>query len=146
MRLRRVTNDDLADLVTLDRTCFAGCIAYTKGQFRSFLSLKNNIGYLIEKEERVIAFILTTWSRDAAEIITVDVDPAYRRKRLGTKMLHRIERELKSRGILTECLHVSVGNIPAVEFYQNEGFEVLDRIKDYYRDEGDALFMVKPLV
>jgi ribosomal-protein-alanine N-acetyltransferase len=146
MHLRNITNDDFDELVALDHICFADGIAYTKSAFRSFLALKNNLGYLIEEDEKLIAFILTAWSYKTAEIITIDVNPGFRRKGLGTKMLRRVEKELKRRGISTACLHVSVDNKAALEFYIKEGFEVLDRIDEYYRKEGDAFFMVKFLV
>lgn len=143
MKQRSITSDDVDELVALDRMCFAHGIAYTGAEFLSFLSLENNLGVLFEQQEQVIAFMLTAWSYDTAEVITIDVHPAFRRKGFGTRMLHYVETELRKHRIGTEYLHVSVDNEPALRFYKKEGFEIIDSIKNYYRDTGHAYLMAK---
>jgi ribosomal-protein-alanine N-acetyltransferase len=145
MKLRSITSDDIDELVALDQMCFAYGIAYTRVEFLSFLSLKNNMGVLFEQREQIVAFILTTWSYDTAEVITIDVHPDFRRKGFGTRMLHYVETELRNHEIGTECLHVSVENDPALRFYEKEGFKIIDTIKNYYRVAGHAYFMAKLL-
>ena len=145
MKLRSITSNDIDGLVTLDRMCFAHGIAYTGEEFLSFLSLKNNLGFLYEQGEQVVALIITAWSYNTAEVITIDVHPAFRRKGFGTRMLHYVETELGKQRIGSECLHVSVDYDPALRFYKKEGFEVIDTIKNYYRNTGHAYFMAKLL-
>ena len=145
MLLRFIKSDDIDDLVALDRLCFSRGVAYTKDEFLYFLSLKNNLGALYEEKQRVFAFILAAWSKDVAEVITIDVHPAYRRKGFGTLMLHFIEEEFKKLKITRECLHVSTDNQPALGFYEKEGFEIIDTIRNYYRNEGHAYLMFKNL-
>ncbi len=143
MHRRPITADDIDSLVDLDRLCFARSAVYSVDEFSYFLSLQKSLGILFEEEKQVVAFILSVWSGDIAELITIDVHPSYRRKGFGTSMLHYIEEELRTHRVSMECLHVSVENHPALSFYRKEGFKIIDTISNYYRDGGHAYLMAK---
>ena len=128
MRIRKIRVTDIENLVSLDRSCFSRDIAYSKHTFHSILSYPNSSGLLVEKGSIVIAFILVHWTDRTAEMITIDVSSEFRRKGIGTRLLHLTEGELQKRGIVSEYLHVSTDNDPALSFYRKEGFRLQRRV------------------
>ena len=79
-------------------------------------------------------------SGEQGDILTVGIDPAYRRKGLGRLLLDAMIKEFKSKGGKALFLEVREGNIPARALYERCGFMEIHRRKGYYRaPEEDAV-------
>ena len=65
---------------------------------------------------------LATLERDWLGVHGVEVDPAYRRRGLGTQVLGALLEWGAERGATTAWLHVEVDNDPARELYERVGF------------------------
>lgn len=78
-------------------------------------------------------------------IMNLAIDPAYRRKGLGSELLTKGLEYLQQLGAQTVELEVRVGNEAAIKLYQKFGFVIKDRIKNYYHNGDDAYLMVKSL-
>jgi ribosomal-protein-alanine N-acetyltransferase len=83
---------------------------------------------------------------DQAEILTVGVVPAARRRGLARRMLTSLYDEARSRGARELFLEVRVDNSSAIALYESEGFVELGRRRGYY-DHGrvDAVVMRREL-
>jgi ribosomal-protein-alanine N-acetyltransferase len=75
-----------------------------------------------------------------AEILTVGVVPAARRRGLGRDLLHALLAEASTRGATEVFLEVRVDNAAAIALYESEGFSRMGVRRGYY-DAGrvDAL-------
>ena len=82
-------------------------------------------------------FIILSSAADQAEILTIAVDPAERRRGIAWALLEICETELVDNGVDTLFLEVAEDNEPAIKFYQGAGFEPIGRRPAYYkRDIG----------
>ena len=67
-------------------------------------------------------------------IMTLGVLSPYRRLGIGRQLLNYVLTELapKRPGIHSIYLHVHIENLAAIEFYKMAGFEVTERLENYY--------------
>jgi len=67
-------------------------------------------------------------------IMTLGVLAPYRKYGIGGKMLKEMIKFVEKRPDIDEItLHVQVGNNTAIKFYESNGFEIVDTIKNYYQ-------------
>ncbi len=76
-------------------------------------------------------------------IVTLDVDPAFRRRGIGRLLMHHLEREMARAGAACLRLEVAVDNPGAQSFYARLGFEPIGQIRGYYHANLDAIVMEK---
>ena len=66
--------------------------------------------------------------------MTITVLKAYRRYGIGSQLLREAIKECQADDVKKIYLHVLCSNESAVEFYKSEGFEVKEKLMDYYTD------------
>jgi ribosomal-protein-alanine N-acetyltransferase len=83
---------------------------------------------------------------EAAEVLTVGVVPAARRRGIAIELLTDLLAEARRRGAREAFLEVRVDNDPAVLLYEREGFTRVGLRRGYY-DHGrvDAVIMQRVL-
>lgn len=148
--LRPVLPDDFPALYALDQACFVPGIAWSKAELHYFLKYPGNIGVVAEDEARHIAgfAIAGKQLRKGAvlgRLITIDVEPALRRRGVGHMLLDETERQLREAGATAVLLEVAIDNTAAQAFYTRHGFVRTGRIPGYYMGRIDALAMEKQL-
>lgn len=87
-----------------------------------------------KKREEVLGYII--FSKEG-HIISIAIDPQYRRKGIGKKLL---EEALKSPHIKRVWAEVRRSNYGAQMFYLRMGFQIVGEIPNYYGNE-DALIV-----
>ncbi|HWC98959.1 MAG TPA: GNAT family N-acetyltransferase [Candidatus Sulfopaludibacter sp.] len=97
------------------------------------------------KGRKLCGYILTRISADGcrADLISVAVDPLYRRKGVAASLLESTLRRLRRRKVGRMTLMVKSTNAGAREFYEKYGFTKLRRVPAYYEDGKDGIRMVK---
>lgn len=75
-------------------------------------------------------------------IATIAVDSNFRRRGVGTALLHACESQL---GVPRSRLTVRTLNQGAIKLYEKEGYHTIDVWKAYYSDGEDAIVMEKTL-
>ena len=75
-------------------------------------------------------------------IATIAVDSHFRRRGVGTALLHACEKQL---GVPRSRLTVRASNRGAITLYEREGYQTMDIWKAYYSDGEDAMVMEKTL-
>jgi ribosomal protein S18 acetylase RimI-like enzyme len=138
-------------IVEIERKCFPGKVGYSKRQLEQ-LVLDLNSDCLVEKQDGVIrAFLIVTYRPRSltCNIETVDVDPAFKNRGIGLKLLKAAEITMRRRGMRWSQLEVSEGNEAALKVYKNAGYIFKERIEGYYKFEHNgthnAIRMVKTL-
>ena len=93
-------------------------------------------------DEKVVGYIAFEAIADEGSIVELAVNPEYRRKGMGRKL---VELMLTScSGVRTICLEVRASNTPAKALYEAFDFEPVTIRKNYYDDpREDAVIMIK---
>jgi len=151
VRLRPFDPEDLEEMVRLDRRCFSPEVAYDRMEMIWHLMGPRRF-CLIAVPHRdgpspLIGFVIAiagSGSR-SGQIVTIDIDPDYRRLGLGRRMLEAAEAWLAASRNRTVRLQVAVNNESALRFYDRMGYLPDHRRPAYYPDGTDALEMVKTL-
>lgn len=85
-------------------------------------------------EEKVLGYIIFSWD---GHLISMAVDPAYRRQGIGRRLLETAFSLLRSGRMRAE---VRKSNLGAQAFYETMGFRKVGTLKNYYGNE-DAWVM-----
>jgi ribosomal-protein-alanine N-acetyltransferase len=141
---------DLARLHQLDQVCFPPEIAYSRAELHYFLTLPNSSCWIVEEAEgRLAGFLIIERvrrnGRSSGHVVTLDVDPADRRRGWGRLLLKTAEEQMRQEGASLMSLEVAENNAAAQQFYRSLGFTVSGRIAKYYGGKIDADVMEKGL-
>jgi [ribosomal protein S18]-alanine N-acetyltransferase len=94
---------------------------------------------------RIVAYAGMWLVVDEAHITTFAVDPGWRRRQIGERLLMALLDLAIARGARDATLEVRVSNLPARRLYEKFGFRPLGIRPRYYTDDGeDALVMTTP--
>jgi ribosomal-protein-alanine N-acetyltransferase len=132
--------DEIDAIVEIEKKCFPKKVAYSKHQLE-YLILNANSDCLIEKEDGVIrAFLIVTYRQRSltCNIETIDVDPSFKNRGIGLKLLKAAELEMKRRGMRWSQLEVSEGNEAALKVYKNAGYTFKEKLEGYYKFEHNG--------
>jgi ribosomal-protein-alanine N-acetyltransferase len=77
-------------------------------------------------------FIILRVAGDEAEVLTLAVKPAARRRGIATELVEGGAREAFIHGAKVMFLEASCTNLPAIALYKRLGFAEIGRRKDYY--------------
>ena len=89
--------------------------------------------------------ILARVAADEAEVLTLAVDPAVRRRGLGRALLEQALVTARQRGANAIFLEVASSNEPGRALYAAAGFVAVGCRRGYYADGGDALVLRRSL-
>lgn len=146
LSFRRLKQKDLYQAYQLDQLCFPQGIAYSFDTFMYFYFYLNHYSLVAAEGEKIVGFIIASVDKNkTSQIITLDIHPNFRRKKLGSQLLSRVEEHLISQGIKYVYLQVGMNNTPAISLYKKCGFTEVKRLPKYYINKIDALLMRKNL-
>lgn len=157
LSLHQAREQDFDQLWRIDQECFIPGIAYSRAELRWYmrrsraftLIAKNDVKEAAKdaKEITNIAGFIVAESDPsrAGHILTIDVLPAFRRTKIGSRLLDAAEQRLIKEGCNAVLLETSVDNSAAICFYKRHGYAILETIPRYYMDSVDALVMGKKL-
>ena len=78
-------------------------------------------------------------------VVTLDVDPEHQGRGVARTMMAAVEDQCASAGCDAMFLHVFVGNLAAVRFYEGCGYVLSEREASFYGEGLDAEVWWKPL-
>jgi ribosomal-protein-alanine N-acetyltransferase len=113
--------------------------AWTEAAFATLLALPGRRAFIAGEGDAPVGFILLGLAADEAEIITLAVLPAARRRGVGAALVTAAGREAAARGAARLFLEVAEDNAPARALYSRAGFLPVGRRKGYYTHEGGAV-------
>lgn len=128
------------ELACLHATCFTRPRPWSAAEFSVLLADPAN--FLLARDG---GFLLGRTVLDEAELLTLAVAPAARRRGIGGALLTGFETEAQARGATTAFLEVASDNAAAQALYAGAGWQNAGCRRDYYGDGIDALVMRKPL-
>ena len=143
---RDATVMDLPVLVSLDRQYFADT-AWPIEQFREEIGGATRKFIIGEAAGEVVAYAgaFLPSVGGAADLMTIAVDPEYRKQGIATHLIAELEKWAKSKGGDSMMLEVEVTNSGAIALYLKLGYKKLNIRKNYYGYGKDAQIMKRAL-
>lgn len=94
-----------------------------------------------EKDDKIVGFITATYLYDTCDILSIVVDPDYRRKNIASNLISYLIGDLNESLVLM-TLEVATHNKAAIKLYEKFGFEIVHKRDKYYKDD-DAYLMAR---
>ena len=116
---------------------------WNRNQWKNELEKDYITGIGIYLNNSILGVCIFNKIHDEAEIRYLSVDPNYKRRGLGKKLIYSIFKECKNENIKRIFLEVSLKNKQALSFYDYLGFKTICIRKKYYKDGSDALLKEK---
>ena len=104
-------------------------------------------GFLVaEHHHKLIGFIVGIQTQPGiVKILMLAVRKKYRRQKLGSSLLEHFLKAMLQQNISRIDLEVRTNNTPAITFYQQHGFTIVDTLYKFYQNGEDAHIMRKML-
>lgn len=123
---------DVVRVVELETSAFSS--PWRAETFRKLLDRSGAELLVVEVEKELVAYAVLWCILDQGELANIAVDPAWRGRGVGGRLLDLVLETARSRGVRDLFLEVREGNHVARELYRRRGFESIGTRRDYYRD------------
>jgi ribosomal-protein-alanine N-acetyltransferase len=144
LRIRNFRAGDLETLYQIDRICFPEDIAFSRTELAFYLNHSQSIARVANEPGRILGFVLAHIENSSyAHVLTLDVVPEARRRKIGTALMETLHSKLKMKGIGAAILEVGIGNIPAQRLYERLHYQYLATLRGYYHGKDDAYRMAR---
>ena len=136
-----MTLDDLRAVHAIERASFS--VPWPDDAYRSELVSNRLASYVVARaDESVVGFAGLWVMVDEAHVTTFAVDPRWRRRGIGERLLLGLLDIAVARRAREATLEVRLSNMPARRLYEKYGFRPVGIRPRYYSDNGeDALIM-----
>jgi len=135
--LYRATQADVDVMAAIHAAAFVPPDVWSRDVFSLQLELPNVFGLL----DPAGGMILMRVAADEAEVLTIAVTPAARRRGVAGALLFEATTRAFGMGAAVIFLEVSVANIAALRLYTRAGFVQVGLRRGYYSDNTDALVL-----
>lgn len=144
-QIRKMTLDDLAQVIAIDRASFS--LPWPERSFR--FEITDNPAsrcWAVEMDGQIIGTLVLWLIMDEAHIATIAIHPDYRRQGIGQALLLHALKSSIEEGATSSFLEVRESNLAAQTMYRKYGFVATGRRMHYYKDnEEDAILMTANL-
>lgn len=139
MSLRAAAPEEVAALAALHATAFDH--PWPETEIASLMASPGVFALIVDGE----GFILCRAIAGEAEILTLAVDPAVRRRGTGRALVEAAALLAVQMDGETLFLEVADDNAAALALYESAGFEAVGRRRGYYASGADAVVMSRRL-
>ena len=149
VRIERATLADLDALVDLEARTFPAADAINRRQMRYLLRSPRALVAVARTERRVAGWVIALIRRhpkpkyETARIYSLAVDPEYRGRGIGERLVRYILDELETLGVGRCFLEVAQDNEPAKALYGRLGFTTVATLPNYYGEGAHGWRMLR---
>jgi ribosomal-protein-alanine N-acetyltransferase len=136
-----MTLDDIPAVHAIERSSFA--VPWPDDAYRNEILTNRLASYVVARAGDEVAGFAGLWVMvDEAHVTTFAVDPRWRRRGIGERLLLALLDLSVARRAREATLEVRLSNMPARRLYEKYGFRPVGIRPRYYSDNGeDALIM-----
>ena len=102
-------------------------------EFDQLIADQSVLGFMALERGRPSGFVIARLALDEAEILSVVVGVAARRKGIGAGLVSHLSSSLAQRGVTSLFLEVEEENTAALALYRRFGFDTVGKRKSYYK-------------
>lgn len=134
--IRLATEQDLPAIMAIETR--AHLSAWPEAIMRGYLKRQNCV-WVLEAEQQgapqIVAYAVNTLIAGEAELLMIAVAPEQQRRGYGRKLLSKLEEMLLEQGAEQWFLDVRASNFKARNLYEDLGFNMAGRRRNYYPAE-----------
>ncbi len=145
VHLRVYRPEDFDTLYEIDQACYDPEVAYSKRELHAYLKYPGADCMVAEIGGEIAGFCISAHQDDRGYIVTIDVLEKFRREKVGTALIHEIEKRLVGFGVKLVSLETATDTPSAVGFWKKHGYRERGIRKNYYPNGRDAYAMTKTL-
>lgn len=146
--VRRAEVSDLARLYEIEVKCFRED-AFPPSYIMKFIRSPQYMTLVAVLEDKVVGFVAAALEHFGdycvGHVYSIDVDPEYRRRGIGSLLLKSIEEDLRAAGAKACYLEAQKDNVAAINLYLKHGYKVVGTIRNYYGVGKDGLKLMREL-
>jgi ribosomal-protein-alanine N-acetyltransferase len=143
-RVRGARASDLPAILAIENASF-GSDAYDRKLFAEYLRICGGLFLVARWGTKTAGYAITCINPRGAEMVSIAVAPAYRKRGTASVLMQSTVRRLRHRKIPKITLMVKVSNTAALSFYGKYGFRKQRRVRCYYEDGADGFRFVRVL-
>jgi ribosomal-protein-alanine N-acetyltransferase len=136
---------DIDQILEIERSSFNHYDAYSLADFERWYHYNPDLCIVAEVNGRIAGYVISRILPGIGDLASLAINPAYRRRGIGTALLDAIERRVKAYGVNEINLEVRKTNLIGLTFWQNMGFSPFGTLSGFYEDGEDAIRMRKIL-
>ena len=142
--IRDYRPEDFPRLYEIDQICYQPDIAYSRAELRFYLNHADSIARVAEARREILGFVIAQIETDRwAHVVTLDVMPEARRRKIGTALMASVHDTCKARKVLMSFLEVDSANQGAQLFYEGLNYRYVATLRGYYGGHSDAYRMMR---
>ena len=139
--------EDIHCLHQIDAICFPPDIAYSRAELLSYIRHKHAVTRIARLDGEIAGFAIGRIEKPrSAHVLTLDVVPEVRRRKIGAALMSALHEEFRRQGCWISVLEVDVHNAAARRFYENLHYTCSRILPGYYNGRRDACRMVLNLI
>lgn len=143
MLVRKMTQDDIAEVCTLERRCFPN--PWVAEGFEAEMEGPASFAEVVMEGEALAGYATYRVIVDEAHLLNIAISPELRGRGLGKRLLRHILRVCVNEGAEWMFLEVRPSNVEALGLYRAHGFHQLGVRERYYANGEDAILMASML-
>lgn len=140
------SESDIDEIISIETDC--GLSSFGKSGYQNLISNSNSILITAKANDSNVlcGFFSGYVVVDELQIDNIAVSEKYRKKGIACLLLNEALNLAMAKGAQSAVLEVRSGNFPARKLYEQNGFEITGRRKNYYHDPtDDALILCRSL-
>ena len=142
LEIRTFRAEDLDQVVAIEKAAFPD--PYSRMLFRWFGVTTGN-GFIVAYREHVLGYLISEIRGGQGHIVSMAVNPEYRRKGIGEALLREAIARMESK-VREVYLEVRATNDAAIRLYEKRSFKITGEVlKGYYPDRENAVVMSRAL-
>jgi ribosomal-protein-alanine N-acetyltransferase len=143
-RIRRFRLADLDRLLQIERVSFPKA-AYPRDLFLELYQDCGSLFFVANRGSSMAGYSVACTRAPRAELVSIAVDPRYRRLGVAVALMKHMLANLRKLGITRFSLMVRPRNSGAIELYRAFGFRRTGRVARYYENGEDGVRMTLTL-
>ena len=122
IEIKDMAQEDLRQVAEIESQIFS--LPWSEKAFEESLNNRNTLYIVAKEKEKVLGYTGMYISFQEGNITNIAVNPDYRRKKIGLKLISEILKRAKQIGVTDVILEVRETNVAAISLYEKMGFRI----------------------